>query len=120
MPREVQSGKLIAEGGKYYVLVGDQRLQLPTDQPGDVENLKALVGKEVQTFWTKPQSYLIGIGPATRRPPWRCFICYLPPIWIRIRQEFVQEATRVKLIEQFVKEGLISPKISERLGGPKL
>lgn len=74
MQEHTKMGKIVSEGGKYFVVLADGRHELPSQLAGGEEALKELAGQEVEVLFSDPVVFPIALRPK-RRPP---ILCYLP------------------------------------------
>lgn len=90
MTGEVQSGKITAAEGRYFLETEGQRLELPTAALG--EAAAELVGKEVEVLLSEPVRNIVALVPRRPRVP---IICYVPVPDVFTRIAAAQERARV-------------------------
>ena len=73
---EPKEGTVIAEGGKFFLDLAGNRLELVPQLAGGVENLRAIAGQKVEILYSEATRFVAGLQVA-RRPP---ILCYVPPV----------------------------------------
>jgi len=117
MKKETRTGTVVFEEGKYFLEVEGRREELLAGLVADEEQLRKLVGEEVEVLYSEPKRFVVGlvsrkIGPILCYvwPPWP--VCYYPVPWIL---RGVEKEVRVNLAKRFLKEGLISEEVYDKL-----
>lgn len=109
-------GKVIHEGGKFFIVVNDVRNELPLGLVADEGKLKELVGKEVEVLYTEPTRFIIALVPQVPRIP--RIICYIPlpdTIYGPSVITAVEKAARVNLATQLLNAGVISQAVHDKI-----
>jgi hypothetical protein len=121
MKERMRMGIVMFDEGKYFLEVEGRREELPLETVVEEEQLKKLVGQEVEVFFSEPRPAVVGIKAKELMPilcyipwpPWPpCFLCYLPVPWL-IRG--VEREVQINLAKRFREEGYISEEVFERL-----
>lgn len=74
-------GKLVREGGRYYLEIEGLREELTTGFLTDEGELEKAVGKDVELTYTEPIQHIIAIQQ--RKAPFVKFLCYVPAVrWV--------------------------------------
>ena len=73
---EPKEGTVVAEGGKFFLDVAGNRLELVPQLAGGAENLRAIAGQRVEILYSEATRFVAGLQVG-RRPP---IICYVPPV----------------------------------------
>lgn len=138
MPEETKTGKIIVENGKHFLIVGNQRDELPAELFGGAEGLKEMEGQEVEVLYS-PVSFPVLLRPK-RRPPILCYLvathwaghvepmavqtaaipikirptCYLPAPWVI---KGVEEQVRKNLAGELLARGVITKAVHDKIVG---
>lgn len=121
MNERMRMGTVIFEKGKYFLELEDRREELPVETVLVEDQLKKLVGQEVDVLFSEPRPAVVGLKAKDLMPilcyipwpPWPpCFLCYLPIPWM-IRG--VEREVQVNLAKRFLEEGYISEEVYKRL-----
>jgi hypothetical protein len=100
--------KLVASRGKYFLVIGKVRKELPMGG-GIVEaDLQKAVGKEV-TAVVAGRNVVAVLGPGGRRPGWTCYIP-VPDLFRRLHRDLQQQ-----ILDRYVAEGVISKSVAGKL-----
>lgn len=119
MKKEVRTGKVVAEQGKFYLESEHERLELEAGMMLAETPLEELVGQKVEILLSEPKQYVVGLLPEKYQPI-LCYVPFRPTCYLPVDPEFlrgVEEAVRLNLAKQFLAEGLISEDIHAKLTG---
>jgi hypothetical protein len=114
MKKDTEKGTIRYEDGKYFVEANDRREALPTDLLTSAEDLKPLVGQEVEVLYSEPRRFIIGLVPH-EAVKWPRIICYVPAPWRGMIEARAIEAMRLSLAKQYHDEGIISEEVFKKL-----
>jgi hypothetical protein len=91
-----KEGEIAVEKGRYYVTVGETRIEIPTGQHIGAEDVRKLIGKKVMVTLAGPNIVALGKPPR--------IICYIPASEIlrKVRPE-VQEFLKAKYAEMGIR-----------------
>lgn len=109
---EAKTGKLVHEGGRYFLEVGKQRHEVSTDL-ADEKDLQALAGKQVSITYSEPIRNIIAIGGEDFRPP-RITCYFVGPEFDRGVLVSHPEA-QTRLLKKFADAGIISKEVHAKL-----
>ncbi len=142
MEREIETGKMIVEDGKYFLEVGRQRMELSPAALGGETPARELAGAQVEVLLSEPVRQVIAIIP---RRPLRPILCYVPPpdIFRRFKElgpireiaqqptlqlhppicyvpadwlvKGIEEKVRQNLASRLLQEGVISKAVHDKL-----
>lgn len=118
--RNLVKGKILHEGEKYFVVVGDARYELPPDLVPE-NKIKPLSGKNVEVEFTDPVQHIVGVfGTGSIKPP--RIICYIPPIDSVFRNPLIIDAIAAyenmnTAANRLLEEGVITKEIHAKLVG---
>jgi len=119
MEEETRTGKMAYRDGKYFVEMEGRDEELPVGVLADEAQFRELVGQQVEVLYSEPTRFVVGV--VAKVPRIRCYyiLCYYPKdIWERhfgpVFPELA-ENVRIKLADRFLKEGLISKEVHEKL-----
>lgn len=111
-------GKVVSEGGKYFVVAEGTRRELAAHLTIGEGKLKDLVGQDVEVLFSEPQEFPVALKLAGRPP----ILCYRPvfdpadiPSAAAIRG--VENQVRVNFANELFRQGVISKQVHEQIGG---
>lgn len=115
MKSEAEKGVIRYEEGKYLIEANGRQEEIPTDLLTTAEDLKPLVGQEVEVLYSEPRRFIIGLVPDKKVVKWPRIICYLPAPWRGMIEARAVEAMRLSLAKQYHNEGIISEEVFRKL-----
>ncbi len=116
--KEKHVGKVIHDGGRFFVQTGEARTELPVGLVADEKQLQKLVGKEVNVLFSEPTRFIVALVPTVPRIP--RIICYIPlpdAVFGPSVITAVEEAARLNLANQLLEAGVISQAVHDQIVG---
>lgn len=113
-----KKGKVSKTGSKYFLTVGKRKTEIPVGVTVSAAEVNKLVGKEVYAaFSGKRKSEIVAVGTwpepeKPTRPVCYWIVCYIPApdILRRIGMDI-----RRTLIQKMLADGIITPKLAQRI-----
>ncbi len=114
--KERHMGKIIHEGGRFFVVAEEARTELPMGLVADEKQLHELVGKEVEVLFSEPTRFIVALVPTVVKIP--RIICYIPvpdAVFGPSVITAVEQAARLNLANQLLEAGVISQAVHDQI-----
>ena len=115
-PQGQKVGKVVHEGGKFFLNVDGQKSELPLGLGANEKQLRALVDQEVEVLYSEPIRFVVALVPRIPRIPH--ILCYMPApdtIFNSSIVAAVDVATRTELANRLLSEKVISEAVREKI-----